>query len=330
VRLTVDGGWHEVVLAPREAGDDGTGGRSWVELAATPEGPANLARVQERGGARDVTPIVDNRPRGDHPYAPWVGGHRPNAFGTLTAEDGQTLHYRLTLPDGSTEGLPLVVHVYGGPGVQRVRREWQPLWPQFLARHGYAVLELDNRGSSGRGRAFEAPIHRRLGVPEVDDQVAGVRELVRRGLADPDRVGVMGHSYGGYMTLRCLTRAPDVFRCGVSVAPVTDWALYDTHYTERYMGLPDVHGDAYAASGVFEGLEHLAGRVLVIHGMADDNVLFTHATQLFHRLQSARIPFEMMTYPGEKHGLATPSTAVHRFRMSLAFLDGHLRRDASA
>lgn len=324
-RLTPAGGWHEVVLAPRAPGDDGAGGRAWLEIAATPEAPASLLLVRTDGGARQVQRLVDNRPRGDHPYAPFVGGHRPNVFGTLAAADGQTLHYRLTLPEAAPVNLPLVVHVYGGPGVQRVRREWQSPWPQFLARHGYAVLELDNRGSSGRGRAFEAPVHRRLGGPEVDDQVAGVRALVADGLVDPARVGVMGHSYGGYMTLRCLTRAPDVFRAGVAVAPVTDWALYDTHYTERYMGLPDEHGEAYAASGILEGLGNLADRVLIIHGMADDNVLFTHATQLFHRLQSARIPFEMMTYPGEKHGLATPSTALHRFRMSLRFLDRHLR-----
>lgn len=311
VRHTEGDAVHDIVLGPEPS--------LRAELVSAPAHPTSLRLVTAAG----IRWLVDNRPTGSHPMTPYMPARRTATIDCMPAADGQTLWYRLTLPAG--ERPPLIVHVYGGPGVQRVFDDWQPSWPQLLAARGYAVLELDNRGSSGRGRAFEAPIHHRMGTVEVDDQVAGVRHLIERGLVDPERIGVMGHSYGGYLTLRCLQRAPELFRAGVSIAPVTDWALYDTHYTERYMGLPSQQPDAYRHSGVFEDLERFHDRLLIIHGMADDNVLFTHSTQLFHALQQRRVAFEMMTYPGEKHGLATPSTAIHRFTQTLAFFDRRLK-----
>jgi len=161
--------------------------------------------------------------------------------------DGQTLHYQMIRPRVLELGKrhPVIVDVYGGPGYQRVRRAWggfprsnEGFFRQYLAQHGYVVFTLDNRGSGFRGDAFEAALHRRLGSVEVEDQVRGVDWLRTQPLVDPRRIGVFGWSYGGYMALMCLMRAPDHFSAGAAGAPVTDWALYDTRYTERYLGVP--------------------------------------------------------------------------------------------
>jgi dipeptidyl-peptidase-4 len=221
----------------------------------------------------------------------------------------------------------VLLNVYGGPGVSRVRREWLSWWYHFLVGQGVLVFELDNRGSALRGRAFEAPIHRRLGEVEVRDQLRGLDWLQQQAFVDASRVAVAGHSYGGYMTLMLLAKAPGRFACGISTAPVSDWRLYDTHYTERYLGLPQENVEGYARSAVPPWLGGMADPLLLMHGMADDNVLFTHCTQLMKALQDAGTTFELMTYPGSKHGLAERGVALHRHRTMFAFLARHLRLD---
>ena len=249
-------------------------------------------------------------------------------LGTLTAEDGQTLHYRLTGPDAAApapaKGFPLVVWVYGGPGGQIARNAWPPLLLQLFAQNGFGVLELDNRGSANRGRAFEAPLFNRLGDAEVRDQVVGARYAAGLDWVDAGRIGMAGHSYGGYLTLMCLAKAPEIFQAGVSVAPVTDWRLYDTHYTERYLGHPRDNPDGYEASSVFPWLDSLRGKLMVMHGMADDNVLFAHSAKLLRALQRRHIPFELMTYPGSKHALQERDVSIHRFNLILDFFRRHL------
>ena len=169
------------------------------------------------------------------------------------------------------------MYVYGGPGAQKVRRDWGTLLVQMFAQQGYGVLEIDNRVSTNRGRLFEACLYKSMGSIEVDDQVLGLSVLTHGAWADLERVGVFGHSYGGYMSLMCLCRAGKHFKAGVAVAPVADWQLYDSHYTERYMGLPDKDAEAYAASSVIPH-PNLERPLLLMHGMADDNVLFIHST----------------------------------------------------
>ena len=186
------------------------------------------------------------------------------------------------------------------------------------------MLELDNRGSGNRSKTFETALHGTLGEVEVQDQLVGADWLREQSWVDPDRIGVFGHSYGGYMTLLCLSKAPEVFRSGVAVAPVSRWELYDTHYTERYLGRPDENAEGYHNSSVLpwlDGLKRLRGELMIMHGMADDNVLFTHSTRLFKALQDANIPFQMMTYPGSKHALHEPSVAVHRFHALFQFFE---------
>jgi len=329
VRITERAGWHDAVasadgrrLLDRCTAVDDPGFLALLEIpeaaapADTPRGIAHTTPVTP------ITTIARERIEPGHPYHPYLEEHATPTLGVLEAEDGQQLHYRLTRPVRAPRpaaGYPVIVHVYGGPGVQRVKNEWPALLLQLLTRNGYAVLELDNRGSGNRSPAFEAPIHGRLGDVEVRDQLRGVEFLRGLDWVDATRIGVFGHSYGGYMALMCLLKAPEAFRAAVSVAPVTDWALYDTHYTERYLGTPAGNSAGYRASSVDPWLDGLRGRLLLIHGMADDNVLYTHSTRLYRALQTRHLAFEMMAYPGAKHALQERDVSIHRFSLILDF-----------
>ena len=311
-------GWHEVTASKD--------GKVFIDCYSDLANPGEFRCGRPDGSFQTLfsTPIDSG-----HPYHEYLDQHLTPTLGTLQAEDGQTLHYRLTRPapgaaQASASGCPLIVWVYGGPGVQIARDAWPPLVLQLFAQNGYGVLELDNRGSANRGRAFEAPLLRRLGEAEVRDQVTGARYAASLDWVDANRIGVFGHSYGGYMTLMCLAKAPDLFRAGVSAAPVTDWRLYDTHYTERYLGHPDDNPDGYEASSVFPWLDGLRGRLLVMHGMADDNVLFANTAKLLRALQERHIPFELMTYPGAKHTLQERDVSIHRFNLILDFFKRNL------
>ena len=199
----------------------------------------------------------------------------------------------------------------------------------MLAADGFVVFTLDNRGTGYRGVAFDAPLFRRLGHVEVTDQLTGVQFLRSLPYVDENRIGILGWSYGGYMTLMCMFQAPDVFAAGVSGAPVTDWTLYDTHYTERYLGTPQRNPEGYQASSVFPYVGNLNGPLLVIHGMADDNVLFTNSTKLMKTLQEDGRPFDVMTYPGSKHALLrVPASGRHGYRQILRFFNTHLKDSA--
>ena len=226
-------------------------------------------------------------------------------FGTIAAADGQLLQYKILKPRNVAPGtrLPVLIDVYGGPGVQRVQNTWGNLFHQYLAQHGYVVFALDNRGSGLRGTKFETALGLRLGGVEVQDQLRGVEFLRGLPFVDAKRIGIFGWSYGGYMTLMCLMQQPDAFAAGVAGAPVTDWTLYDTHYTERYLSTPRLNPAGYAASNVLTYAGNLRRPLLLVHGMADDNVLFANSTALMKKLQDLQKPFDLMTYPGGKHGV---------------------------
>lgn len=275
-----------------------------------------------------IVEIYVNSLDNTHPFKPYVAGRAEIENGTLEADDGQQLHYRLLKPQSTSQDkdsrFPVIVVVYGGPGVQRVQQEWIPPWYHYMTQRGYGILQLDNRGTTNRGVKFESAIYQTLGDIEVRDQLTGVTYLKTLPWVDPERLGVFGHSYGGYMTLMLMMKSPDTFKAGISVAPVTDWGLYDTHYTERYLGLPSENQGGYAASNVFPYVSELKGQLLVIHGMADDNVLFTNSTKLYKALQDENLPFEIMNYPGSKHGLTGRKVNLHRYNLMDRFFDKHL------
>ncbi|PZO09797.1 MAG: S9 family peptidase [Lysobacteraceae bacterium] len=277
-------------------------------------------------GSKLATLVANDLADPAHPYAKYRDAHRPVEFGELPAASGETLHYSLIKPPGfdPAKQYPVVAYVYGGPAVQTVLDSWpgraDHLFNQVLAQAGYLVFSIDNRGTPRRGAKFGGALYGRQGGVEVVDQVAGVDFLKRQPWVDDARVGVHGWSNGGYMTLMLLAQASDTYACGIAGAPVTDWALYDTHYTERYMDHPARNPEGYAASSVFSHLDGLRSKLLLVHGMADDNVLFSNSTKLMSDLQKRALPFELMTYPGAKHGL-TGADALHRYRLSLDFFN---------
>ena len=251
----------------------------------------------------------------------------PEEIMPVTASDGTVLYGRLVRPAGFQAGTkyPLIVSVYGGPGVQVVKNRWYGLsWEQVMAQRGYAVWQLDNRGSKGRGLAFEAPIYRNLGKQEVEDQRFGVKHLVDMGLADAQRIGITGYSYGGYMTIHSLLFAPETFKVGVAGAPVTDWHNYDTIYTERYMGLPDQNASAYDASSNVKNAGKLQGRLLIVHNIEDDNVLFQNTLQMANAFEHAGKEFFMQVYPQKTHGISGPLRKSFYESMT-DFFDAHLK-----
>jgi dipeptidyl-peptidase-4 len=286
--------------------------------------------VLHRADGTRVAALVENDPsKPGHAYAPYRDAQRPVEFGTLTAADGRTpLHYSLIKPDGfdPAKRHPVVVYVYGGPAAQTVTNSWpgrgDHFFNQYLAQQGYVVFSIDNRGTPRRGAAFGGALYGKQGTVEVDDQRAGVAWLRAQPWVDGQRIGVYGWSNGGYMALMLLGKAPGDYACGVAGAPVTDWALYDTHYTERYMDHPKTNPEGYREGSVFTHVDGIKpGALLLIHGMADDNVLFGNSTKLMSELQKRAIPFELMTYPGAKHGLRG-NDALHRYRLTEAFF-GH-------
>ena len=222
---------------------------------------------------------------------------------------GTTFYARLIKPVNfhADEKYPAVVMIYGGPGAQSIRNAWYgAAWEHVLAQRGFVVWQMDNRGSAGRGHAFEAPIYHRTGKTELADQLEGIHYLVSQGFVDPARVGIFGWSYGGYMTLYSVLNAPAVFRAAIAGAPVTSWRNYDTIYTERYMGLPADNPEGYKASSPIEYASKLEAKLLILHNIEDDNVLFQNTVQMTEALERAGKLFDMVIFPGKSHGVTGP------------------------
>lgn len=310
-RITQEEGWHDAVFA--------RDGRVFV---ATHSDPATPPRVRLHDSTGAVLAVLEANPLDStHPYYPFAADHAEPEFGTLTAEDGQVLHYGIVKPRGfdPAKSYPAIVRYYGGPGRQFVRRDWtvgintglSDLLTQYWVRQGYVVFAIDNRGTPRRGKTFEDPLYRRMGELEVNDQRVGIEWLVSQPGVDGERIGTFGWSYGGYLALMLLAKAGDLVHAGAAVNPVTDWSLYDTHYTERYMDHPERNVEGYRAGNVLEVAGQIDGELLLIHGMADDNVLFTHSTALMAALQARAFPFEFMGYPGGKHALVGTPIRTH-------------------
>jgi len=246
-------------------------------------------------------------------------------FGTIKAADGSTLYTKImTPPLEAGKRYPVFMLHYGGPGAGRVvTNQWgSPLY-QYLVDRGWIVFAVDNRGTPDRGKAFEDHLYRAMGTVEVEDQLKGVEWLKSQPYVDPQRIATYGWSYGGYMSVKLLEKAPGVFSAAVAGAPVTRWELYDTHYTERYLGKPQDKPSAYPRSGAIEEAVKIKDPLLLVHGMSDDNVVFDNATALMAKMQAAAVPFEMMVYPGQTHRVGGPGISVHLWRTIEDFLARH-------
>ncbi len=220
---------------------------------------------------------------------------------------------------------PAIVMVYGGPGAQTVFDSWSPrlLW-QHLADRGFFVLQVDNRGSGGRGPAFATQVHRRLGELELADQLAGADYLAALSEVDPTRIGIYGHSYGGFMAALAMLKAPGRFAVGIAGSPVTDWRLYDSGYTERFMETPEKNPEGYAASTLSHFAKDLQGRLFLIHALMDENVHFTHTANLVDALVRANKPFDMFVFPGERHGYRRPEARAYASGTIARYFAEHL------
>jgi dipeptidyl-peptidase-4 len=246
------------------------------------------------------------------------------------AEDGTKLYGQLLLPGqaSSVGKIPLIVYVYGGPAGQVVKdvspvvRD-EGLFHQIMAAHGFAVFSVDNRGTPARDRKFQTAIRHQFGALELRDQLAALEQLFQKfPQLDRTRVGIWGWSNGGYMTLYAMTHS-DMFKAGVSVAPVTDWHDYDSTYTERYLGLPKDNSKGYDESSTTNAAKDLHGALLLVHGSSDDNVHFQNSIQMIQALVDSAKQFRFMTYPGKTHGIGGSADRDHLFHM----IEDHFERE---
>ncbi|HXF72724.1 MAG TPA: prolyl oligopeptidase family serine peptidase [Actinomycetota bacterium] len=314
--------------------------------AAGAEGVERLSRgpglhdAPAAGG--DVVVLVSQGPEDELPVARVLRGsevvatvgsnaERPGSLAAprLARSRGRGIPYALLLPEERGEGpLPVLLDPYGGPHLQRVWRASFPfLESRWFAEQGFAVLVADGRGTPAGGLAWEKAVHLDLIGPAVEDQVEALRDAADRhpGLLDLSRVAIRGWSFGGYLAAACVLRRPDVFHAAVAGAPVTDPALYDTHYTERYLGSPQEHPEAYARSSLLPEAGRLERPLLLIHGMADDNVYVAHTLRLSRALLEAGRPHAVLPLSGVTHMTPQEVVAENLLLLQLDFLRRALR-----
>jgi len=250
----------------------------------------------------------------------------PEIF-SFTTNDGIRLNAALTKPAAfdPAQKYPVIFTVYGGPESQTVKNSWGKsgyLWRQLLTQKGYLVFELDNRGTGWRGRMFKQLVYRRLGHFEVEDMVNGVEYLRTLPYVDAERIGIWGWSYGGYTTIMSMLKAAAHFKVGVAVASVTDWRNYDSIYTERYMDTPERNAAGYDDASALKYAHLLTGKLLLVHGAADDNVHLAHTMQLAHEFQKLNKHFDLMIYPQKDHSIR--DSRVHLFHLMTDYFLRHL------
>jgi dipeptidyl-peptidase 4 len=311
-RLTHDDGTHAATFAPNAAAFYDT-----YSNAATPA-RQDLYRAT---GSRVAT-INENK------IAELADYHlSPMEFVTVKSRDGVQLNASIIKPPNfdAQRKYPVLVYTYGGPHAQVVRNAWGGanfLWHELMAQKGYIIFSLDNRGSAGRGHAFETPLHFRMGAQELSDQREGVQYLKSLPYVDANRIGIWGWSYGGHMTLHAMFEAGDDFKVGFAGGPVTDWRYYDSIYTERYLGLPQKNEKGYQDSSPVKYAAQLKGKLMIAHGTGDDNVHFANTLSVINDLIEAGKYVEVLAFPGRGHGVSDPpARRVLMQRVTQFFID---------
>ncbi len=311
-RISAAGGTHHASFAP--------GGNYYVDTySATVTPPEmSLCRAAVTGAA---PPQGTSECRPPFWAARSVAEYQllaPKMLELKAADGATTLYGTLLVPPAIAPGAkaPLITNPYGGPGAQTVTDAWGGtgfLFDQILARRGFAILHVDNRGMAGRGKEFAIASMRDFGKVELADQLAAIDQvLASNPQLDGSRLGWWGWSYGGYMTLYAMTHS-DRIKAGVSVAPVTDWRDYDSIYTERYMGLPQENADGYKNSSPLNFARDLKGRLLEVHGTSDDNVHLQNSVQMINNLIDAGVQFDLQLYPRKTHGISGRAARTHLF-----------------
>jgi dipeptidyl-peptidase-4 len=312
-RLTEPGYWNGGVMDKA--------GTHLLISRSSPDQPPQVYLADASG--KRVGWIEENTLDAGHPYAPYLAAHRPVKFGTLQAADGSTLNWEMITPTLKPgQKYPVFFEHYGGPGSQQVKHAWMNPMAQYWVSKGWIYFQIDNRGSPNRGRAFEDQIYHAMGTVEVEDQATAARWLQKQPYVDPKKIAISGWSYGGYMSLKMLEDAPKgLYAAGVIGAPVTKWELYDTHYTERYLGNPAIDPKPYRQSDALADAVNITEPFLLLHGMSDDNVVFENSSMLADELQQADRPFEMMFYVGQTHHSAGDGRQAHVQNTIERFLD---------
>jgi dipeptidyl-peptidase-4 len=257
---------------------------------------------------------------------------RKEYFSFVTS-DGTTLYGWMIKPAGAdaSHPCPVIMFQYSGPGSNKVTNEWSAgfypgaAFESLLTSKGYAVAVVDPRGTGRRGADFKKQTYKHLGVMEAQDQVAAAKYLGSLPEFDADRIAIWGWSYGGYTTLMSMSEGTPVFRCGVAVAPVTDWRYYDAIYTERFMQEPKQNADGYHDASAIDRVNRLHGKLLIIHGLDDDNVFFSNTASYINALINAGVDFDMQIYPGKEHSITGYSTRKHLFNRMLRFFEENLK-----
>jgi dipeptidyl-peptidase-4 len=295
-RITKDDGTHAVNLSPDA--------QFYVDTYSNTATPPRQD-VYRTDGARTAA-LNENKVTELAQYHP-----SPVEFSTVPAKDGVALNCFMIKPPqfDPTKKYPVIVYTYGGPHAQVVMNAWMGptmLWHQMMAQKGYVIFALDNRGSSGRGHVFEAPIHYRFGIDALSDQRDGLAWLKKQPWVDGKRIGIWGWSFGGFMTTSAMLEAPDDFKVGFAGGPVTDWHFYDSIYTERYMGLPKDHEEDYKKCSPVTYSAGLKGKLLIAHGTGDDNVHYSNTLALVDDLIREGKYVEVVAAPGRGHGVSDP------------------------
>src|SRR6185369_3001610 len=309
-RLTDPAFNHTVDVAP-----DGT---HFIDVAQTHDIPP-ATRLMDGDGK-----LVAELAKSDTSKFDQLGLKRVELIKYKAADGVTELHGLLHFPSNfdPAKKYPLLVSVYGGPGSNGARETF--ILPSTLTEYGFLYATLDSRSAAGRGKRFLDAIYMKLGVPEIDDQAAGVKALSERAYVDKTRVGIFGTSYGGYASVLAILRHPDVFQAASASSPVTAWYHYDTIYTERYMWIPQENKEGYEAGNAMNFVDKLKGRLMIYYGTADNNVHPNNSMQLIQALQKAGKSFEVQVGPDQGH------SALKTDRMMEFFIENLVLRNAAA
>ncbi len=302
-QLSREAGTHNATVSPA--------GTYYLDAYSTISTPP-VTRLHRANGA-PVRTLVENTPAREAIGRLGLGA--PEFF-TVRTQDGAELNAWMIKPadfDPSRK-YPVLMYVYGGPGSQTVLNSWSGsryLWHQSLAQRGYIVVSVDNRGTGARGRDFKKSVYLKLGQQEAADQIEAANWLASQPYVDAGRIGIWGWSYGGYATAMAMTRSGAPFKAGIAVAPVADWGLYDTIYTERFMRTPQENPEGYRLGAPQTAAANLRGKLLIVHGTGDDNVHFQNSVRLANALQAAGKQFQFMAYPNRTHSISGGPTSAH-------------------
>lgn len=317
-KITTSTGWHQAAFS---------GDTAFFVDKSSNFGQPVQAKLHKRDGAMVLSLVDAESQKAAQELA--ATSHSIPQWVDVPTSDGTILNGVLLPPTDLQKGqkYPVITYVYGGPGGPLVMKKWMRFYPFFtyLNQRGYGVFMVDNRGTGNRDRAFARAMYHNIGSIDIEDQQKGAAFLRTIPWVDTNRLGIFGWSYGGFASAQMILSPTNPYLAAASIAPVTDWRLYDTHYTERFLSKPQDFADLYKKAGVLGKGQNLKKPFLLVHGTADDNVLFENSLQLITELENQSIPFDLMIYPGKAHGISGKSQQLHLMRTLERFFASHLK-----